>query len=50
MTEVTMAEIARQAGKLWVERAATTATTPLNKAPTSIWPTNSVVAQGRSEV
>lgn len=43
VTEVTMAEIARQAGKLWVEKVATTATTPLSKVPTSIWLTESAV-------
>ena len=37
MTEVTMAEITRQAVKLWVEKAATAATTPLSKVLFLIW-------------
>ena len=37
MTEVSMAGIARLAGKLWVGKATTSATTPLSE--TSIWPT-----------
>lgn len=34
-----MVRIARLAGKLWLEKATTTATTALSKALTSIWPT-----------